>query len=212
MAKVYDVPAQEFISRLTEILKNEDIPAPVWSSFVKTGAHADKPPQQPDWWYTRCASIMRKIYLHGPLTVNDMSPDFQDRWATLIEDIKKYGVRNSLLTGYPPTASSSHIQGSNECFEPYTYIGYVRKTLCGEFYITCEHFTKDCISAGVYTPDLMTQVANSKGSVQSIEGLPDWIKKKYQTAWELSNKDLIDMARDRQYFIDQSQSLNHFVP
>ena len=48
MAKVYDVPQQEFISRLTEILKNEDIPAPVWSSFVKTGSHADKPPQQPD--------------------------------------------------------------------------------------------------------------------------------------------------------------------
>jgi len=47
VAKVFDVPAQEFVSRLTEILKNEDIPAPVWSSFVKTGAHADKPPQQP---------------------------------------------------------------------------------------------------------------------------------------------------------------------
>ena len=53
MAKVYDVPQQEFISRLTEILKNEDIHAPVWSSFVKTGSHADNPPQQPDWWYTR---------------------------------------------------------------------------------------------------------------------------------------------------------------
>ena len=63
---------------LTEILKNEDIPAPVWSSFVKTGAHADKPPQQPDWWYTRCASIMRKIYLHGPLTVNDMRTIYGD--------------------------------------------------------------------------------------------------------------------------------------
>ena len=78
MAKVYDVPAQEFISRLTEILKNEEIPAPVWSSFVKTGSHADKPPQQPDWWYTRCASIMRKIYLHGPLTVNDLRTIYGD--------------------------------------------------------------------------------------------------------------------------------------
>jgi ribonucleoside-diphosphate reductase alpha chain len=146
------------------------------------------------------------------LTVKDMSPEFQDRWTTLIEDIKKYGVRNSLLTGYPPTASSSHIQGSNECFEPYTYIGYVRKTLCGEFYITCDHFTKDCMDAGVYTAGLMKKVANEGGSVQNIPELPDWIKKKYQTAWELSNKDLIDMARDRQYFIDQSQSLNHFVP
>ena len=72
MAKVYDVPPDELISRLTEILKTEDIPAPAWAVFVKTGAHADKPPQKSDWWYTRCASILRKIYLHGPLTVNDL--------------------------------------------------------------------------------------------------------------------------------------------
>ena len=72
MAKVYDVPAQEFISRLTEILKNEDIPAPEWSLFVKTGTHADKPPQNSDWWHVRCASILRKTYLHGPVSVNDL--------------------------------------------------------------------------------------------------------------------------------------------
>ena len=78
MAKVYDVPADELISKLTEILKTEDIPAPVWTVFVKTGAHADKPPQKPDWWYTRCASILRKIYLHGPLTVNDLRTIYGD--------------------------------------------------------------------------------------------------------------------------------------
>ena len=72
MAKVYDVPADELILKLTEILKTEEIPAPNWTMFVKTGAHADKPPQKSDWWYTRCASILRKIYLHGPLTVNDL--------------------------------------------------------------------------------------------------------------------------------------------
>ena len=72
MAKVYDVPADELISKLTEILKTEEIPAPNWTMFVKTGAHADKPPQKSDWWYTRCASILRKIYLHGPLSVNDL--------------------------------------------------------------------------------------------------------------------------------------------
>ena len=72
MAKVYDVPADELILKLTEILKTEEIPAPNWTMFVKTGAHADKPPQKSDWWYTRCASILRKIYLHGPLSVNDL--------------------------------------------------------------------------------------------------------------------------------------------
>ena len=72
MAKVYDVPADELISKLTEILKTEEIPAPRWTMCVKTGAHADKPPQKSDWWYTRCASILRKIYLNGPLSVNDL--------------------------------------------------------------------------------------------------------------------------------------------
>ena len=65
MAKVYDVPSDVLISRLAGILKNEDIPAPSWVPFVKTGAHADKPPQDREWWHTRCASLMRKIYGGG---------------------------------------------------------------------------------------------------------------------------------------------------
>jgi len=72
MAKVYDVPADIFINKLSEDLKNQDIPAPDWSVFVKTGTHADKPPQNSGWWHVRCASILRKIYLHGPLSVNEL--------------------------------------------------------------------------------------------------------------------------------------------
>ena len=72
MAKVYDVPADILINRLSEILKNEDIPAPNWAPFVKTGTHAEKPPQNSEWWYVRCASILRKIYLHGPISVNEL--------------------------------------------------------------------------------------------------------------------------------------------
>ena len=72
MAKVYDVPADILVNRLSEILKKEDITVPEWTPFVKTGTHADKPPQNSDWWYVRCASILRKIYLHGPVSVNDL--------------------------------------------------------------------------------------------------------------------------------------------
>ena len=78
MAKIYDVPADKLLLKLSEVLKTEDIPAPSWAVFVKTGAHADKPPQKSDWWYTRCASILRKIYLHGPLTVNDLRTIYGD--------------------------------------------------------------------------------------------------------------------------------------
>ena len=88
MAKVYDVPADILIDKLTEILKTEDLPAPSWTPFVKTGSHADKPPQQPDWWHTRCASILRKVYLHGPLGVNDLRKVYGGGKAV------GYGARN----------------------------------------------------------------------------------------------------------------------
>lgn len=76
MVKVYDVPADVLISKLTDILKKEDIPPPSWISFVKTGAHADKPPQDKGWWHTRCASILRKIYVHGPIGVNELRKEY----------------------------------------------------------------------------------------------------------------------------------------
>ena len=72
MAKVYDVPADALIGRLAAVLKGEDIPPPSWIPFVKTGAHADKPPQDREWWHTRCASILRKIYLYGPIGINEL--------------------------------------------------------------------------------------------------------------------------------------------
>jgi small subunit ribosomal protein S19e len=93
MAKVYDVPADVLIDKLTEILKNEDLVAPSWTPFVKTGSHADKPPQQPDWWYTRCASILRKVYLHGPMGVNDLRKVYGGGKAV------GYGARNHRAAG-----------------------------------------------------------------------------------------------------------------
>jgi len=88
MAKVYDVPADLLIDKLTEVLKNEDIPAPSWTPFVKTGSHANKPPQKPDWWHTRCASILRKIYLHGPMGIHDLRKVYGGGKAV------GYGARN----------------------------------------------------------------------------------------------------------------------
>lgn len=76
MAKVYDVPADVLIAELAEILKAEDIAPPTWTGFVKTGAHAERPPHEEDWWHTRCASILRKIYLHGPLGINEMRTEY----------------------------------------------------------------------------------------------------------------------------------------
>jgi small subunit ribosomal protein S19e len=76
MAKAYDVPADILISRLAEILKNESIAKPDWTMYVKTGSHKQRPPQDKDWWYKRCASVFRKIYIHGPIGINDLRIDY----------------------------------------------------------------------------------------------------------------------------------------
>ena len=73
MAKAYDVPADELIAKLAEQLrKDKKMDPPVWAAFVKTGPHVEKIPQNKDWWYTRCASLLRKIYIHGPVGVSDL--------------------------------------------------------------------------------------------------------------------------------------------
>jgi small subunit ribosomal protein S19e len=77
MAKVYDIPADYLIPRFAEHLKKDKkIEAPNWSSFVKTGCHVEKIPQNKDWWYVRCASLLRKIYMHGPLGVSDLRREY----------------------------------------------------------------------------------------------------------------------------------------
>lgn len=76
MAKVYDVPPDVLIGRLAAHLQESGIPKPDWTAFVKTGAHADRPPHQKDWWYARCASILRKIYLRGPIGINELRKEY----------------------------------------------------------------------------------------------------------------------------------------
>ena len=116
MAKVYDVPANALITKLSEVLKTEDIPAPDWSHFVKTGAHADNAPQKSDWWYTRCASILRKIYLHGPVSVNDLRTMYGDGKRN-----KYYGARHH------KDASGAIIRNAIHGLEKLGYVEKVEK-------------------------------------------------------------------------------------
>jgi len=132
-------------------------------------------------------------------------------WKGLRKLVKKHGVRNSLLVAPMPTASTSQILGNNECFEPYTSNIYTRRVLSGEFIVVNKHLLEDLLNLGLWNEDLKQELMRNNGSVQNIEVIPDDIKELYRTVWELSMKDIIDMARQRGYFIDQSQSLNLFV-
>lgn len=132
-------------------------------------------------------------------------------WAKLRKDVKKHGVRNSLLVAPMPTASTSQILGNNECFEPYTSNIYTRRVLSGEFIVVNKHLLEDLVNLGLWNENLKQELMRANGSIQHIDGIPKDIKELYQTVWELSMKDIIDMSRQRGYFIDQSQSLNLFM-
>ncbi|MCM5662334.1 ribonucleoside-diphosphate reductase subunit alpha [Galbibacter mesophilus] len=132
-------------------------------------------------------------------------------WEKLRKDVKKNGVRNSLLMAPMPTASTSQILGNNECFEPYTSNIYTRRVLSGEFIVVNKHLLEDLVELGLWTEELKQELMRANGSIQHIETIPQEIRDLYKTVWELSMKDIIDMSRHRGYFIDQSQSLNLFM-
>lgn len=129
-------------------------------------------------------------------------------WEQLKQDVKKHGVRNSLLLAPMPTASTSQILGNNECFEPYTSNIYTRRTLSGEFIIANKHLMKDLIDLGLWNETMRQKLIATNGSVQPIPEIPQNIKDIYKTVWEISQKAIIDMSADRGAYICQSQSLN----
>ena len=141
----------------------------------------------------------------------NVKPSDRWEWDLLREEIQKNGVRNSLLLAPMPTASTAQILGNNECFEPYTSNIYTRRVLSGEFIIVNKHLLRDLVKLGIWDDRLKNKLMASNGSIQNIDEIPDNIKNLYKTAWEISQKVLLDMAADRGAFIDQSQSLNIFM-
>ncbi|MCT8339102.1 ribonucleoside-diphosphate reductase subunit alpha [Flavobacteriaceae bacterium TK19130] len=132
-------------------------------------------------------------------------------WVKLRKQVKKHGVRNSLLVAPMPTASTSQILGNNEAFEPYTSNIYTRRVLSGEFIVVNKHLLEDLVELDLWNDDVKEEIMRANGSIQDVDVIPQDLKELYKTVWELSMKDIIDMSRHRGYFIDQSQSLNLFM-
>ena len=159
-----------------------------------------------------------KTYKGSPISKGELqfdmwgvSPTGRWDWDGLRADIKKHGVRNSLLLAPMPTASTSQILGNNECFEPYTSNIYTRRTLSGEFIVVNKHLLHDLISLNLWNEEMKQKLMAANGSVKDIPEVPQHLKELYKTAYELSQKVIIDMSADRGAFICQSQSLNLFV-
>lgn len=141
----------------------------------------------------------------------NVKPTDRWEWDILRDEVKKHGVRNSLLLAPMPTASTSQILGNNECFEPYTSNIYSRRVLSGEFIVVNKHLLMDLVRLGLWNNNMKNRIIAANGSIQNIAEIPQEIKDLYKTVWEIKQRTLIDMAADRGAYICQSQSLNLFI-
>ena len=154
---------------------------------------------------------------------SDLSLD----WDTLKKDVQEFGVCNSLFTAQMPVASSAKITGSFEMTEPAHSALFNRRVVGGEIMIVNKYLINDFEKIGIWSEDLKNEIILNEGSIQNInfnqyldvedKGYNRKVKRiehlipKYKTIWEISQKELINMAADRAPFIDQSQSMNIYM-
>jgi ribonucleoside-diphosphate reductase alpha chain len=131
-------------------------------------------------------------------------------WSNLREQVKTYGIRNSLLTALMPTASTSQILGNNECFEFFTNNIYTRKTQAGDFLLINKYLVNDLISVGLWSLEIKDKIIAANGSIQHLNVPPEF-KALYKTVWEIKQIWVLKAAKARGPFVDQTQSMNIFI-
>jgi ribonucleoside-diphosphate reductase alpha chain len=132
-------------------------------------------------------------------------------WAELKEKIKSFGLYNSLLIALMPTASTSQILGNYEMFEPITSNMFIRSTLSGTFQIINKYLINDLMELNLWNDTMKQKIIANDGSVQNIPEIPKDVREIYKTVWELKQRDLIDMDRDRGAYVCHSSSSNRYV-
>ena len=154
-----------------------------------------------------CPASRGHLHHHG------YSPHYSGRWDwhELHQRIGKFGLRNSLRVALMPTATTAQILGNNESFEPYTSNLYTRRVQAGEFYVVNHHLLRELIALGLYSETMRQLIMAHEGSIQCIPEIPDAIKERYKTAWEISTQRTLQLSADRQPWIDQTQSNNIFI-
>jgi ribonucleoside-diphosphate reductase alpha chain len=162
-----------------------------------------------DLWGIKSSSFDIANNPSNPSNPSNISYPSYD-WDLLAESVKLYGTRNSLLTTIMPTASTAQIMNNNESIEPYTTNLYVRKTLAGEYIIVNKYLMTELDNLGLWNEDIYNELIYDNGSVQKLD-IPDYLKQKYKTAYEIKQSAIIQQSADRGIFIDHSQSLNLFM-
>jgi ribonucleoside-diphosphate reductase alpha chain len=138
-------------------------------------------------------------------------PEDMKRWEELRRQVKKHGLRNSLIIAIAPTATIASIVGSYEAIEPQVSNLFKRETLSGEFIQVNKYLVQTLKTRGLWSEVTRNKIKANEGSIQDIEEIPEDVRRVFRTVWELPQKSLIDMAAARGPYIDQSQSLNLFI-
>ena len=183
-----------------------DIQEEIYYKAVKTSCElAEKYGAHPYFKKTRAAELQLQFDLWTEKSNNPA------RWVKLKEQISRHGLRNSLLIAIAPTATIASIVGVYESIEPQVSNFFKRETLSGEFIQINKYLVADLKERGLWNELIQNKIKASEGSIQNIEEIPPELKRIYRTAWEIPQKSLVDLARARGPYIDQSQSLNLFI-
>jgi ribonucleoside-diphosphate reductase alpha chain len=132
-------------------------------------------------------------------------------WEVLRTDMKKYGIRNSTLTALMPTASTAQIMGVSESFDPIDSCIFKRRVLSGEYVVINKELIDELTDLKMWNKEMKDLIILHNGSIQDINTIPPHIRELYKTSWEVSMRSVIDLAWERQLFVDHSQSMNLFI-
>jgi ribonucleoside-diphosphate reductase alpha chain len=132
-------------------------------------------------------------------------------WDSLRAKIQTQGMRNSNVLAIAPTATISNITGTSPCIEPTYKNLYVKSNLSGEFIVLNQFLVRDLKERGLWNQEMIDNLKYFDGELGSIDAIPDDLKEKYRTAFDIDYKWFIESAARRQKWIDQSQSVNLFL-
>ena len=132
-------------------------------------------------------------------------------WDTLRASVVEHGMRNSNVMAIAPTATISNICGVSQSIEPTYQNLFVKSNLSGEFTVTNPYMVEELKELGLWDEVMINDLKYFDGSVQQIDRIPESIKAKYETAFEVDPRWLVEAGSRRQKWIDQGQSLNLYM-
>ena len=133
-------------------------------------------------------------------------------WTPLREKIAAQGMRNSNVLAIAPTATIANIMGTSPCIEPLYKNLFAKSNIGGDFVVLNPYLVRDLKAQGLWSATLAAEIKRFDGDLTQVPTIPEEVRERYRTAFQIDSSHLIAAAARRQKWIDQSQSLNLFLP